>query len=159
MIKKQSTLLKHAIVVAFVSFLGLSQGAIAAPCNAEIDAIKTALNDGVCQNRRNCRGLNNKLDRVNRKLEKGKYRKAARKLADFGAVVAHIEKRASRKPHRRARLDFVSSKYQEMMGLHFNAAVACVNNPDAYVADASDSVTPVNDQPVEEVYGPEEEIY
>lgn len=93
------------LIVAFISFLGLGQTASAAPCQGLIDDLRTALNDGYCSygKYKRCKRLNRKLDRVARKLEKGKFRKAARKLSNFGRV---IENMAMRRKPRMAMADF-----------------------------------------------------
>lgn len=126
---------KSAIVMLLtsVAFFGMSQTVSAAPCSAEVTALKTELSN-VCSSRKKCKGLNRKLNKVNRKLEKGKFRKAARKLSDFGAVV---EDMATRKKPRISMAD-----YENLMVNFYNPAAICVSNGGVVVAEVADVADP-----------------
>ena len=111
---------RHLLLLAFVSIFSFYQSALAAPCTAQVDALKAALNDSVCVNSKLCSGLSNKLDNANHKLEQGKLDHAARRLADFNAVV---EDMAMRKKPKISQAD-----YESIIVPYFNEAVACINN-------------------------------
>ena len=81
------------LLLAFVSFFGLSQTALAGPCTVEINALKTALQDGICNFSNACEGLSHKLDNANRKLDQGKYRQATHKLMNFHEVIEDMAMR------------------------------------------------------------------
>ncbi len=110
------------LLVAFVSVFGLSQTATAGDCSAQIEELRTALNDDICSHgkRKRCEGLNRKLDRVNRKIQKGKWRHAARKLANFHDVVENL---AMRKKKRRISME----AYAALMEPYYNSAAVCVS--------------------------------
>jgi hypothetical protein len=120
MTRIKSGFASHLLFLAFVSFFGLSQSALAAPCTAEVDALKAALNDDICSYSSKCKGLSHKLDKVNRKLEKGKLRKAARKLADFGAIIENMTMR--KKPK------ISMADYEALIDPYFNNAAICIAN-------------------------------
>ena len=106
--------------LAFVSIFSLYQSALAAPCTEQVDALKTALNDSVCLNGKVCSGLTHKLDNANHKLEQGEFDHAARRLADFGAVVENLTMRE--KPR------ISLADYESIIVPYFNEAVECINN-------------------------------
>lgn len=110
-----------ALMVAFVSVFGLSQTASAAPCGAQVDALKAALNNGYCSygKKNHCKGLNHKLDNVYRKLEKGKFDNAGRKLANFYDVVENL---ATRKKNPQMAL----SDFRSLADPHYVAAEYCI---------------------------------
>ena len=141
----------RAALLAMVSFFGLGQAALAAPCTAEIDALQTVLNEDVCPLGKACNGLSNKLENAKTKAEKGEYRKAAHKLADFGRVVQKLGDRKDKGKnwHRVSQLD--SSAVEQMMSTYYVAAVACVNDPEGSVA-APPVEEPLPDNSMEEVY-------
>ena len=121
MLKIKSGLASPTLLLVIFSVFGLSQVAQAAPCTDQVDALKAAMNDnGICQYSRACKGLSHKLDNANRKLKKGKFRHAARKLADFGAIVGDMAMR--RKPK------ISMADYEALMEPYFNAAAICVAN-------------------------------
>ncbi len=111
-----------ALLVAFVSVFGMSQTASAGDCSDQIEKLRAALNDDICSHgkRKRCEGLNRKLDRVNRKIQKGKWRHAARKLANFHDVVENL---AMRKKKRRISME----AYAALMEPYYNAAAVCVS--------------------------------
>ena len=112
---------KHLPLLVVVSIFSVFQSAIAAPCTAEVDALKSALlNDGVCINSKVCSGLSHKLDNANHKLEQGQLDHAARRLADFNAVVADLA--TLKKPK------ISLADYESVIVPYFNDAVACINN-------------------------------
>ena len=109
----------HTLLIALVSAISFSQPAFAAPCSAEIDALKIAVESGICQyKRKKCKGLNRKLDKTERKLEKGKFRHAARKLSDFGSVIESMAMR--RKPK------ISMADYEALMDPHYVAVADCI---------------------------------
>ena len=130
---------KHLLLLAVVSSFSLYQSALAAPCTEQVDALKTALNDQVCVNSKLCSGLSHKLDNANLKLEQGKLDHAARRLADFNAVVADMT--MLEKPK------ITQADYESIIVPVFNEAVACINNggviPDNTVPTEVDD-TPTN---------------
>lgn len=173
-IRKISGFTGQALALALIiTAIGFSQPASAAPCSAELDALKTALDSGICQrlkskkfksrkfkskkhsswshsgwkhslkkySRRNCMGLDHKLDNTSRKLEQGKFRHAARKLTDFGSVIEDMAMR--RKPK------ISIADYEGLMDPYYVAAANCIVNggtPTPPVADDSDPVI-VDDEP------------
>ena len=111
------------MLVTLVSVFGLSNTASAGTCANEIGQLRAALNSDICAygKRKRCQGLNRKLDRVERKIQKGKWRKAARKLANFHDVVENLAMRKKKRWINEA--DYVA-----LMDPHFNAAAVCVSN-------------------------------
>ncbi|NNE63634.1 MAG: hypothetical protein HKN34_06085, partial [Gammaproteobacteria bacterium] len=107
----------HLLPLAFVSIFSFYQSALAAPCTEQVDALKTALNDSVCVNSKVCSGLTHKLDNANHKLEQGKFDHAARRLADFSAVVENLTMRD--KPR------ISLADYESIIVPYFNEAVEC----------------------------------
>jgi hypothetical protein len=132
----KSGLASPTLLLVIFSVFGLSQVAQAAPCTDQVDALKAAMNDnGICQYSKACKGLSHKLDNANRKLEKGKFRHAARKLADFGAIVGDMAMR--RKPK------ISMADYEALMEPYFNAAAICVAN--GGVVDSSPEPEPTDE--------------
>jgi len=119
----------HLLVLAIVSAISVAQPASATPCSAEIEALKTALN-GICWYSRKCHGLSHKLDSAERKLEKGKFRHAARKLSDFGWVVEDMAMR------RRPKIS--QADYQALMDPYYTAAADCIANGGVSAPPAGD---------------------
>lgn len=128
-----------ALLVTFVSVFGLSQTASAAPCTKEVNALKTALSENFCpvNKRKRCEGLSHKLDNVNRQLEKGKFRKAARKLANFGDVVGNMSEKRMKKMEKKGEkwrrrhsygADEYYAAYAALMNPFFNNAANCIAN-------------------------------
>ncbi len=113
---------KSAIVMLLTSaaFFSMSQTASAAPCSAEVTALKTELTSGICSYSKKCKGLSHKLDNVNRKLEKGEFSHAGRKLSDFGAIVEDMAMR--KKPK------ISMDDYESLMVQFYNPAANCVSN-------------------------------
>ena len=122
---------KSAIVMLLTSaaFFSMSQTASAAPCSAEVTALKTELTSGICSYSKKCKGLSHKLDNVNRKLEKGEFSHAGRKLSDFGAIVEDMAMR--KKPK------ISMDDYESLMVQFYNPAANCVSNGGVVVADAN----------------------
>ncbi len=125
------------LLLAFVSFFGLSQTALAGRCTDEVDALKTELQGGICNFIKACEGLSHKLDSANRKLEQGKYRQATHKLVDFLEV---IEDMAMRKKNEISIGDYVA-----LTDPHFGVALECI---EAVSMDADLAPTPDPDIPV-----------
>ncbi len=124
-IKKITGFTGHVLVLALISASGFSQTAAAAPCSAEIDALRSALESGIClqmksKKSKKCKGLDRKLDKTSRKLEKGKFRHAARKLSDFGSVVEDMAMR--RKPK------ISLTDYEALMDPYYVAVANCIAN-------------------------------
>ena len=134
-IRKITIFTGQVLVLALVSAIGFSQTASAAPCSAEIDALKIALEGGIClqfeksrksrkgkksRKNRKCKGLNRKLDRTTRKLEKGKFSHAARKLSDFGWAIEDMAMR--RKPK------ISMDAYEALMDPYYLAVANCISN-------------------------------
>lgn len=118
MTRKKPGLANLATLLVFVSSIGLSQAAMAAPCTAQVDALKAALDDGICQFSKACDGLSHKLDNANHKLEQGKFSHASRRLADFGAIVENLA--MQKKP-------LISmADYDALMNPFFTDAAICV---------------------------------
>lgn len=155
----KSRLTRPALALAIAASFGLAGTASAAPCTAEVDALQTVLNDEFCQHGKLCSKLSRKLDKVNHRLEKGKLRKAGRKLGDFGATVAMIadEGKSKGKKRRfyRAGNQFDQQAYERMMGIYYNAAVACIENPGA----AAPVPVAAEPDPYQPPYDPAEEVY
>ncbi len=120
MTKHKTGLASHLIPLAFVGIIGVSQSALAAPCSDQVDALKTALNDGVCIYSKACAGLTHKLDNANHKLEQGKFDHAARRLADFSAVLENLA------THRKPMISMAD--YESLISPFFNNAANCVAN-------------------------------
>lgn len=111
----------HTLLIALVSAICFSQTATAAPCSAEIDALKAAVESGICQYKgKKCKGLKRKLDKTERKLEKGKFRHAARKLSDFGSVIESLAMR--RKPK------ISMADYEALMDPYYVAVADCIGS-------------------------------
>ena len=112
-----------ALLVAFVSVFGMAQTASAGDCRDQIENLRAALNNDICSysKRKRCRGLNRKLDRVHRKIEKGKWRRALRKLVNFHDVVENL---AMRKKKRWIQ----PADYAALMQSHYGAAEQCIVN-------------------------------
>ena len=128
---KKPALATSALLLAFVSFFSLSQAALAAPCTEQVEALKSALNDGNCSFGKACMGLSHKLDNANHKLEQAKFSLAARRLEDFGAIIQDMAMR--RKP-------LVSmADYEALMDPYFKAAAICIANGGASSNDDTDS--------------------
>lgn len=129
---KKSALASRLLPLIFVSSVGISQSALAAPCSDQIEALKTALNNGICTYSNVCGGLTHKLDNANHKLEQGKFDHAARRLTDFGAV---LETMAT---HGKPKISMAD--YESLMSTYFSEAANCIANggviPDAYPDDA-----------------------
>lgn len=120
MTRKNTGLASRLIAFVAVCFIGISQSAMAAPCSEQIAALKTALTNGVCIYSKACDGLSHKLDNANRKLEKGKFEHAARKLADFSSVLENLAMR--KKPK------ISMEDYESLMSPFYNDAAACIAN-------------------------------
>ena len=120
MTRHKSGLASRLLPLAFLMSIGISQSALAAPCTEQVEALKTALNDGVCNVGEVCAGLSHKLDNANHKLEQGKFSHAARRLADFGAV---LESMATRGKPRISVAD-----YESLMATYYNDAANCISN-------------------------------
>jgi len=129
----------HALILAFVSAMAFSPTASAtAPCSAEIDALKAALHD-ICWYSRKCRGLSHKLDSTQRKLKKGKFRRAAHKLADFGWIVENMANRRWAK--------FSKADYQGLMDPHYVAVANCIANGGVSAPPPDDDTGTGGDEP------------
>lgn len=142
MTKIKPGITSSALLLAFVTFFGVSQTALAAPCTDQVNALKTALNNDVCEYSKKCKGLSHKLDSVNRKLEKGDFRKALRKLEDFGATV---EDMAMRKKKRKIDPD----TYNGVIVPPYGNAWACIANGGVVVV-----ADPIPEEPVPPVVEP-----
>jgi hypothetical protein len=111
----------YTLAIAVISAICFSPIASAAPCSAEIVALKAAVESGICQyKKKKCKGLNRKLDKTERKLEKGNFRHAARKLSDFGSVIESMAMR--RKPK------ISMDDYEALMDPHYVAVADCIAN-------------------------------
>lgn len=120
MTKHKTGLASRLIPLAFVGIIGISQSALAAPCSDQINALKAALNDGVCTFSKTCDGLTHKLDNANQKLEQGKFDHAARRLADFGAVLENLA------THKKPMISM--EDYESLISPYYNDAATCVAN-------------------------------
>lgn len=107
--------------LVFVSAVGISQSALAAPCSEQVNALQAALDNGICIYSKSCSGLSSKLDNANKKLEKGRFDDAARKLADFGSVLETLATHG-KKPK------ISMADYQFLMSNYFNDAANCIAN-------------------------------
>ena len=142
-IRKITNFTGYVSVLALVSAIGFSQTASAAPCSAEIAALKTALEGGIClqleksKKGKKCKGLNRKLDKASRKLEKGKFNHAARKLSDFGWAIEDMAMR--RKPK------ISMTDYDALMDPYYVAVANCIDNGGISTTPVLDDTSPVSD--------------
>lgn len=121
MIKQKHVFSRRLLPFAFLSFIGISQSVWSAPCSDQVEALKSALNaDGICSYSQVCAGLTHKLDNANHKLEQGEFVQAARRLADFSAVMENMANQ--KKP----KISMVS--YESLMDPYFNDAATCIAN-------------------------------
>ena len=127
------------LLVAFVSVFSMAQSASAAPCSDQIEALKNELNTTHCSygKRKRCRGLNRKLDRVVKKLERGNFRRASRKLSNFGMV---IERMTFRRKNPRMTVD----DFNNLAELYVQAD-ACISSGGAAPAPEVVEPAPVNE--------------